>query len=164
MLMRRNALNVATPNDVTSFIILISTIGIAINKHMLINHEENNNWQLVTRVAGLFALRSDRSRNQRGHTSKFKQLITHESVHFCLGYQENYIQKYDFLYIKTHSSVVIFGHSSAWRHDIYSQLLPSAIFNDAHMSDLISWTFLTGWDFYDLSEWDSPFISKSNMS
>lgn len=46
------------------------------------------------------------------------------------GYQENYIQKYYFLYIKTYSSVVIFGHSSAWRCDIYSQLLPSGIFND----------------------------------
>lgn len=88
----------------------------------------------------------------------------HESVNFCLGYQENYIQKYYFLYIKTHSSVVIFGHSSAWRCDIYSQLLPSGIFDDAHMSDLISWTFLTCRDFYDLSKWNSPFISRCNMS
>lgn len=127
---------------------------------MFIGHEENNSWQPVTRVAGLFALWSDWSRNRRGHTSKFKQLITHESVNFCLAYQGNYIQKYYFLYMKTHSSVVISGHSSAWRRDIYSQLLPSGIFNDAHMSDLIPWTFLTCRDFYDLSEWDSTFISK----
>lgn len=70
----------------------------------------------------------------------------------------------NFLCSETLSSVVLYGHWSTWRLAIYLQSLPSGTLNNAHMSDLISLTFLTWQDFHDLSKWESPFISKCNIS
>lgn len=70
----------------------------------------------------------------------------------------------NFLCSKSLSSVVLYGHWSTWRHAIYLQSLPSGILSNAHMSGLISLTFLTWQDFLDLSKWESPFISKCNIS